>query len=359
MSTKINIPTAHKTKFENGIQHPTLHLWDAWSYIENNTVHLYCLAVSRIKQDGTALKPSERNDFPFHIRHFTSENNGTSWKDEGCFLNLKTIRQKHDYHSVWSGSVKPLANGKKLVAFTGLEKIDSNHKFLQNITLAISKDGYTIDQIENVTLSSPSRDWKEITNTGYYLNALNLGGNEGEVNGPILAWRDPFIFIDGAGKINLFWGGKVAPRKSALVRAIITESNEGYKISKLFPPTTVPDEEDFTQLELPKIVYDKERNLYYLIISTCNRLYEKQPDSEVDKGVRLYKSESIEGPWESLGDKILNSEHLFGLSILKTDFENNRLLCISPYTDAANDTLSLTFAPVFYVYLDTLRVEFL
>ncbi|MFK7809947.1 MAG: hypothetical protein AB8F74_19235 [Saprospiraceae bacterium] len=354
------IPTANTNIFENGIRHPLLYLWDAWSYTESEIMHLYCLAVSRFNPDGTILSPNDRNNVPFHIRHFTSENSGKTWKDEGCFLDLAAFPNKESYRTIWSGSVKPLPSGRKLVAFTSIEAVDSEHNFLQKIMLASSDDGYTVNQIADTDLSSPRRDWEEITKLGYYLDAPeHLGSNDGEGDGPILAWRDPFVFVDHTGESNLFWGGKVSLEKGALVRATLKEEGGNYKIKKLFPPVMVPDGESFTQLELPKVLLDKERKLYYLIISTCNRLYEGQSDSEVDKGVRIYKSDSIEGPWESLGPKILGSERLFGPTVLKADFENDRLLCTAPYTELAEDDLQLTFAPVFYIYLDNLKVEFL
>lgn len=354
------IPPPYHHNFENGIRHPLLHLWDAWSYVEADIMHLYCLAISRLKPDGTQLQPMERNDFPFHIRHFTSENAGSSWKDEGCFLKPEAWSKKFNSYTIWSGSIEVLPDGRKLVAFTALEKVDSNHRFLQNIVLAVSDDGYVIDQVADIALSSPRRDWEKITKKGYYLDVPEkLGSNTGEGGGPILAWRDPFVFLDNNEKINLFWGAKVSPTASALVRAKLKKDGPFYKITKLFPPVTVPDGNEFTQLELPKVLHDKEKELYYLIISSCNRLYEGQSDEEVDKGVRVYKSHSIDGPWKALGGKILGSENLFGPTVLKTDFKNNRLLCIAPYTDAAENNLSLTFSPVFYVYLDTLKVEFL
>ena len=354
------IPPPHNLKFENGICHPALYLWDAWSYMEGDVLHLYCLAVSRLKTDGTPLQPIERNEFPFHIRHFTSENDGRSWKDEGCFFKTELWSEKFNFYSIWSGSIEALPSGEKLIAFTALEKVDQDHNFLQNIAIAISDDGYVLDQIIDIALSSPLRDWKEITKKGYYLDVPEkLGSNAGEGGGPILAWRDPFIFLDKDKKVNLFWAGKISPTKSALVRAELKKDGELYKIAKLFAPMTVPDGNEFTQLELPKVLYDAEKGMHYLIISSCNRLYEGQSDQEVDKGVRVYQSNSIEGQWKSLGDKILGSENLFGPTVLKTDFKNNRLLCIAPYTDAAEKNLSLTFSPVFYVYLDTLKVEFL
>jgi hypothetical protein len=355
-----HIPKAYDQVFENGIRHPKLYLWDAWSYLEANTWHLYCLAVSRLKSDGTPLRPIERNDFPFHVRHFTSENAGRSWKDEGCYFEPGAWPKNFNFHTIWSGSIEPLPDGRKLVALTAPEKVDEEHSFIQNIVLGVSDDGYVIDEVADIALSSPRRDWEEITKKGYYLDVPEkLGSNAGEGGGPILAWRDPFIFIDKDKKINLFWGGKVDPTRSALVRAELKKDGSLYKIDKLLPPATMPDGNEFTQLELPKVLRDKENDLYYLIISSCNRLYEGQLDDEVDKGVRIYKSNTIEGQWEALGGKILGSQNLFGLTVLDTDFKNNRLLCIAPYTDAAESNLRLTFSPVFNIYLDTLKVEFL
>ncbi|RZW46890.1 MAG: hypothetical protein EX263_09050, partial [Flavobacteriaceae bacterium] len=328
------IPKAYEAKFENGIQHPELYLWDAWSFVENKVMHLYCLAIPRYKSDGSKLDPSERNDFPFHIRHFTSSNDGLSWKDEGCFFNSIQY-SKLNYRTIWSGCVKPMPNGKKLVAYTGIENADLDHKYIQNITLATSDDGHSVNTLVNKVLLSPSRDWKYITDKGFYLDVQdNLGSNQGEEGGPIMAWRDPFIYFDVKGKLNLFLAAKIRPRESALARITMNQREGLFELAELHPPIIVPDVEDFTQLEVPKILFDHDNETYYLIISTCNRLYENQPESEIEKEVRLYKSKNMNGPWVSLGENILNKENLFGLTVLKTDFKNNRLLCMAPYTEA-------------------------
>jgi len=356
---KNQIPDAYGEMFANGIRHPKLYLWDAWSYVEDNIIHLYSLAVSRLKPDGSVLHPNDRNDFPFHIRHFTSSDDGISWKDQGCFLNIDDT-SKLNFRTIWSGSVELMPNGQKLVAFTGLEKLDDNHRFRQNIALGISEDGFEVNTIQNQSISSPIRDWKSITDKGYYLDvADNLGSDLGEKDGPIMSWRDPFIFYDKQHKLNLFWAAKTSPRTGTMARATLKPNGTFFEIEVLHPPIAVPDIDDFTQLEVPKIVYDDLKGRYYLIIASCNRLYESQPDSEISKEVRAYTSKHIDGPWETLGDKILGKEHLFGITILKSDFKNNRLLCIAPYTEAASDDVMLTFAPPFYLYLDALRVEFI
>ena len=127
-------------------------------------------------------------------------------------------------------------------------------------------------------------------------------------------------------------------------------------ISELFEPVTVPDGHEFTQLELPKILHDHAGGRYYLLISTCNRLYEGQTDAEVDKRVRLYSSSSLNGPWVPAGkdgSTILRDDcHMFGLTVLNADFEAGELWCVSPHTDAADDERSLTISEPFAVKLE-------
>lgn len=355
----IFIPHSYPNKFYNGINHPDLYLWDAWSYYDEREIHLYCLALSRLKNDGTALEPHERNDYPFHVRHFTSADNGLSWQDQGCFLKPDQV-PNFDIKTIWSGSVKPMPNGDKLVGFTGLEKGDDKLRYRQYIAFAISKDGYTVHHFNDTILSSPSTDWQKIIDKGYYLDELNrIGHMDGEENGPIMAWRDPFVFYDKNEELNMFWAAKTAPRVGVMARVTVADINDVEHTTTLHPPISVPDQDQFTQLEVPKILFDDVSNTYYLMISTCNRIYENQPDSEINKEVRLYKSSSLNGPWQSLGDKILDTEHLFGATVLKSDFKNNRLLCMAPYTEKAEQSKQLTFAPVFYIDLNTLKVEFL
>lgn len=351
------IPTAFKGEFKNGIHHPQLYLWDAWSYHQNGVIHLYCLAVNRFKEDGTILDSSLRNSYPFHMRHFTSNDEGETWKDEGCFLKPTLGEGKHDSRTIWSGSVELLPNGKKLVAYTGVYQINEERWFLQNIALAISNDGFEINKIADEPLSCPKRDWDKITELGFYLDQQDkLGHNDGENGGPILAWRDPFVFVDTDENIHLFWAAKTGSHKNAMAHALLEKDDDLFRIAKLYPPITLPDGADFTQLELPKICFDNKKKRYYLIVSTCNRLYEGQSDEEVDKSLRLYWASSLDGPWEPCGQdgsRILKGSNLFGLTVLKTDFENNRLLCIAPYTDVAPNDLKLTFAKTFYLDLNT------
>jgi len=355
-----NIPVKHSATFKNGIRHPQLHLWDAWSYCEGGIIHLYCLAVPRFMEDGTKLDPADRNSYPFHMRHFSSHDDGETWKDEGCMLEPRLGENMHDSKTIWSGSVELLRDGRKLVAYTGIYNIDEDRTFLQNIALAISNDGTVIDQLPNEPLSCPIRDRKDILKMGYYLDPIEkLGHKDGEDGGPILAWRDPFVFVGLDSSVHMFWAAKVGPLQSALAHALLEKDGEAYRIAKLYPPVTLPDSDKFTQLELPKVYFDQENEEFYLIVSTCNRMYEGQSDDMVDKGLRLYRSRSLDGPWEAhfdTGSQILKDEFLFGLTVLRTDFENDRVLCIAPYTDSAAEENRLSFCQSFYLDLNEKKV---
>lgn len=356
-----NIPPQHKAVFAKGIQHPKLHLWDAWSYCEGVEIHLYCLAVPRFLKDGTQIDSSDRNSYPFHMRHFSSHDDGETWKDEGSILEPRLGENRHDSKTIWSGSAELLKDGRKLVAYTGIYNLDEDRTFLQNIALGISNDGFIINKLSKEPLSCPIRDREAICNAGYYLgSAERLGHKDGEDGGPILAWRDPFIYVDTDGSVHLFWAAKVGSLKSALAHALLKEDGEEYRLDKLFPPVTLPDSDQFTQLELPKVYFDPDRNVFYLIVSTCNRLYEGQSDDVVDKSLRLYRSGSIDGPWEAhfdSGSQILKDKFLFGLTVLKTDFSKDRLLCIAPYTESAIEEKSLTFCESFYLDLKSMNVR--
>ena len=356
-----DMPSADALVFEGAIVHPELYLWDSWSYQEHGTIHLYCLAISRTKQNGEALLPAERNNYPFHIRHFSSLDQGRHWKDEGCFQQPGKTSDGHDGRNIWSGSICLLPNGEKLAGFTGIFEIDDQRRYLQNISLGTSSSGY-MDSLLPSPLSCPIRDRKEILALGYYLDAEDrLGSNDGEEGGPVMAWRDPFLFIDSDQRINVFWSAKSGPGTGVIAQGLIAKGDEksGYSLEKLYPPMSLPDGESFTQAELPKIYFDDTQGIYYLIVSSCNRFFEGQPDSEVDKTIRLYKSNSMRGPWQiAVGNNsaIKGAEGLFGMTVLEPDFANDRLLCISPRTGSDDPNTAFTIVERFYLDLNTAAV---
>ncbi|MDN3638727.1 hypothetical protein QWY82_07900 [Simiduia curdlanivorans] len=354
------IPKPAEGVFVQGIDHPDLHLWDAWSCTDGDALHLYCLAVSRRLADGTPLKAETRNNHPFHIRHFRSDDAGLSWQDLGVFQQHQQAEDGHDSRSIWSGSVMRLNSGQWLFGYTGLRERGAQHSFVQSLAAGLSDDGMVLTLGSQQLLLCPERDYELIRSKGYYLdNRENLGSHQGEAGGPILAWRDPFMFYDLAGQLMMAWAAKKSATENAMGLARLSLEGGQIKINELMAPITLPDAQTFSQLEIPKIYVDPIKSRYLLIIAASTRTSEQQPDHEIEKTMRLYSSYSLTGPWQPGGTStsvIGNTPNYFAMTVLQTNFKAEQLSCISPTTEVANKPL--TFAAPFTIDLkDLSRAE--
>ena len=343
------LPTAFTKPFVEGIAHPDLMLWDSWCYAQNGRWHLYCLALSKTDDEGQRIYPEDRNQHQFHVRHFESKDKGRSWFDCGIFQQAQITPNGYFNRNIWSGSVLPLADGRFLTGFTGIRDVSEDVPFLQSIGIAVSNDGMRANHIQAEPISCPSRDYDDITELGYYLGPkASLGHKNGEEGGPILSWRDPFLFLDTDGSLQAVWSAKVSPTEGAMAHATLVETENGFEIETLHPPVTYPDGDLFTQAEVPKIYFNAQTGNYFCVLAACDRLYEGQDDSEVTKVTRLYRAKTLRGPWVSFehsGSRLEGLEHLFGGSIIETDFEAREMTMLAPYTEMADDDIKLTFAP--------------
>ena len=351
----VNVPEASATRFTKGIVHPDLWLWDSWTCKSEGKDHLYCLAFARKDSEGRPTSPAQRNDFTFHIRHFESEDAGASWHDRGAVVQSSSEPNVTLSDNIWSGSTLRHSDGTFLFAYTGLPRVSRDRRFLQTICIAESGAPDHVPGLPLTPVSDPVRDYDSIRTAGYFLGEREmLGANCGESGGPILAWRDPFLFMHG-DRIHALWAAKAAPLQPAVAHAILCRNDSGdFVVDELLPPMLLPDGDEFTQAEVPKIYFDASNQQYWLIISACNRISEDQPDDEIVKDQRLYVSESLRGPWiqyRGTTSVIPDIEHLFGASVMDADFAAGQLTLIAPYTEMANPSLQLTFAPVATVTL--------
>lgn len=343
------IPTYSQTHFHDGIKHPDLWLWDSWVCERDGVLNLYCLALNRQDAAGSAIRPADRNNFKFHVRRFTSSDGGQTWWDRGCFLAPADIGDGAFARNVWSGSAASLPDGRFLFAFTGVRELGPDRAFLQTLCVAAGETPDALATLPLTALSCPLRDYDAITATGYYLGPREaLGNNDGEAGGPILAWRDPFIFVDDSGVVHLFWSAKVSPTIPTIAHATLRETRAGFVIDRLSAPLRLPDADKFTQAEVPKVYEDRARHRYFLLIAACDRLFEGQADEEVTKVQRLYVAPSPFGPWSPHAPAcslLAGLDQVFGASVLKAAFERNEMTLVAPYTEQALTHLQLTFAP--------------
>lgn len=350
----VEIPPLSPGLFRHGISHPDLWLWDAWTVASGDTLTLFTLALARRNTKGEPITPGDRNHYPFHVRRFRSRDGGASWRDHGAFLSPGPAAGGVMAHNVWSGSAI-LSEGRLLFGFTGLRKPAPGRSFLQSICLApVAPEGAALTPSDTSVISDPEADYQEIIDAGYYLGALGtLGADKGEEGGPILAWRDPFLFARADGAIDAFWAAKTSATAPAVAHARLTRQGDSFRC-KLLAPISLPDGDDFTQAEVPKVYRDPGGAGYLLLISTCNRLREDQPDEEVTKEMRLYRAAAPEGPWRPYrGDDsiIPGIAHLFGGAFLSIERSANIATLFAPYTEMSAAEKRLTFAPPVYINL--------
>lgn len=343
------IPVATNFVFKNGIDHPDLWLWDSWTLHDpSGTLHLYCLALSKSTEDDTPITPPERNDYVFHVRHFVSTDAGTSWHDHGAVMTAGQVTDGSDARNVWSGSVLGLEDGRVAYGFTGIRDCGADRSFLQTICVATGPSPHEIDDLPPSAISCPFRDYDEIVGKGFYLGPREqLGSNMGEEGGPIMAWRDPFLFEDQAGHLHAVWSAKISPTVPAIAHARLKRNGRHISLVELSPPIELPDADLMTQAEVPKVYRDPVSGDWLLMISACDRRYEGQPDSELTHFHRLYRSANIQGPWVSVqleDSKLTGLGGLFGASLLQHDLSSGSLTVLGPFTENAGPEKQLRFA---------------
>lgn len=345
--SRVSIPAAYPSAFTDGIKHPQLWLWDSWVHREVDTLHLYCLALARQDASGASITPHQFNDYPFHYRHFSSEDDGHTWYDQGVVLTPGCLGDGSDSGNVWSGGVHPLPSERVLFAYTGISHASARRQFVQSIIIS-EGNASGPNALPTQAQSHPIRDREAILAAGYYLpDAEQIGSNDGEDGGPILAWRDPHIFEDSTGTLHCLWSAKVGPTEPAVAHAILKKSESGW-VTHLQPPILLPDADEYTQSEVPKLCRDGETGDLLMMISSCDRISEQQPDSEITKNLRLYRSESVRGPWKPAsehGSIIQGLEHHFGASFIDPVAKRYTVQLVSPYTVKAGEN-AMTFAPI-------------
>lgn len=347
------IPPPATQTFSHGIVHPDLFLWDSWCCETDSGFDLYCLALAKKDGNGQPILPSERNRYFFHIRHFYSADGGDQWLDQGCVQQPGTASDGHDARNIWSGSVLNLGATEKLHAYTGISQGSEDYPFIQSIAISHCRHGEA--HSKGTVVLCPVRDREQILKAGYYLpDPGSIGSKDGEEGGPILAWRDPFLFRDVDGTLMMAWAAKVAPGSGAVgLASLVMDEQYNCKVATLFPPVVLPDNNEFTQLEVPKIHFDPEAKRYILCTSTTDRQSESQPQSEVTMVMRLYYSDDLKSGWTPGGKEssvLAGVDNQFGMSVLHIDDEKNILHCFAPYTEKAGK-VQLSFPSKFLIDL--------
>lgn len=248
----------------------------------------------------------------------------------------------------------PLDDGRVAFGFTGVRDHGADQRFLQTICVATGPDAYSIDSMPKAAISCPLRDYDAIVGKGFYLGPhASLGSDLGEEGGPIMAWRDPFLFSDSAGDLQAIWSAKISPTRPAIAHARLKRDGKNVLLDELSSPIELPDADLMTQAEVPKLYRDPGSGDFLLMVSACDRRYEGQPDSELTHYHRLYRSTDVLGPWRAItsdNSKLPGLDGLFGGSIIGHDPALGSFKILGPYTENAGPEKQLQFAKPREVY---------
>lgn len=340
------IPGPWPVSFRDRIRHPDLWLWDSWLLRGDRQLDLFCLALSRRDRRGRAIRPDDRNRYQFHVRRFSSSDHAQSWQDKGCVATPGAMGDGSDSGNIWSGSALMLPDGRAIFAYTGIRVESAQRPFVQSLNIRVTRWPEIQSSVSESVISCSRRDRREIVDSGYYLGPIkSLGDEGGEEGGPILCWRDPFLFEDHDGRMLVFVAAKLAPSIPAIATVVLKCCEDKWLAEEILPPMLLPDRHEFTQAELPKIYCDSEAGRYLLLISSTNRKSECQPDSEIVKEHRLYIADSISGPWASYserGSSVPGLDGLFGGSFIDPRPKSGCLDMLSPYSELAPASVRLT-----------------
>ncbi len=318
------------------IQSPDFYVWDNWGFLaQDGRTHIYAQYCPK----ASCPTPEDRY-WQAEIHHFYSDDSGETWFDGGTALAINPDPNSFDAYVIWSGSALPLDDGRILMAYTGLkapepDSVPAGRRFAQqSIGLAVSDDGGFTFSRQGKPLVSAVLHYDELRQLGYYFGPKETLGLIDDPDGTFMTLRDPFLMLED-GILHIFFGAKKSilidgqeKIRNAIGHACITDHGR-LDQRVICRPISFSDESDFNQCELPNVF--KRGEYYYLIVSATLLHYIGEPDTDVDKTVRIYRSKAIDSGWEPFGADgshiILENkrDHLYGLNILYDASESNNL----------------------------------
>lgn len=330
------------------IESDTFYVWDNWGYMSKaGDLHIH----AQYCEKHLCEVPEDRY-WHAKIQHFVSMDKGESFMNRGTVIDVSKDSEHFDAFNIWSGCVYELDDGRVMSLYTGLSSSDkrlagNRRCALQSIGLAISHDGGVSFTKNPEPIISPIRDYELLRRLGYFLGPKESLGEIDDPDGTFMCLRDPELFVEDE-TIHMIFACKVACKgvssgiRNGVGHAVIKDFNNLSSI-EIMRPIFVAKETDYNQLELPGLF--KAGAKYYLVVSTTNLEYIGQPDTEVEKTVRIFVTDNLQtNQWNPFGDEgshiILNSSRdgIYGPKIIH-NYMKDVHYCFRPFV------VGETFAP--------------
>src|SRR5512135_1037754 len=296
------------------------YLWDNCVLEDAGELHRYALSAP------ADVPPEKRHDHA-SLRHAVSADGGASWEDRGIALQANRSGAWPDlaiwtYHAVLRGA--PSERKEFLLFVTGRSKADGE---LQRIGLARSADGHHF--------SPPKVVLNPTTKNGYNIT---------DCDRVVMAWRDPFVFLDRRdGRWHMLFAAKAAAASGEAIATVghAIAQDDNLEQWELQPPLQLP--RHYHQLEVPSLVW--RRGWYYLFVSTQDRPREAD-NAAKQAAFRGYVAPSLSGPWKlvyRVTDRIYGHE-IYAPHVFERKSRDREYAAVAFFSEGA--TLPITGTPI-------------
>ena len=322
---------------------PDTYRWDSGLYLPDCTQYPYVLRWVMATQEADPEKrhgqaylvllgrPKDSNEAFTRLGQLTSvENFGTAWS--GCIIGIPN----HELSWIWEmgpftehGNVNlpfEIQDQTLCMAFTSATRVENDPtKYQQRIMLGYidSNGGFQVAEKPLLDPQDPEAD--------------RLGYDTKIDSKVIQAWRDPYHFRDHEGKQHILFAAKYKPelqKKHPSISSFHPDRNsaighatfEGNKWV-LQPPILLG--KPSAQFELPTVV--QHNGSYYMFMLDADWGFEGDKQTKRFNSLKLYKSESVTGPWRPHGrqengkptatilDFTRDNLKVYGVSVLQDD----------------------------------------
>lgn len=293
---------------------PRFYLWDNWFVVYKKVIYRFTLQSPKIfpqghPRAGTAVGYDDRHELA-KIGLYTSSG-GSPWEYQGVVIEPENglgSENRFDSKVIWSGNAAVIGD-KMVVPYTGRSKNIGKDPWMQKIGMTVFDPA---TQTFTRMTRGPVLDPEAKDACGRNI-AEHLGYDLSSSKNVIMAWRDPYLYVEGQ-KVHMFFAAKKKlryPREenSAIGHAIA--STKDLTKWTLMPPLDLP--RAYSQMELPIVI--KQGGDYVLLSSVV-----EFTDQGRIQTLRAYRNTRFSGPWKPFsprGDLALQLNKVYGINVAK------------------------------------------
>lgn len=272
------------------LQLPNKWVWDFWLARDGADYHMFYL------QADKSLGDPDLRHWNVSVGHSVSQDLCTWIHLPDALAPTQGNDEAPDSYTTWTGCVIPY-NGLWIMYYTGTMRAEKG--LVQRVCMATSSDLIEWTKSEINPLVELDLRWYDGLKLAYWHDA---------------SWRDPWVFKDPAQELYHMLVTCRTNRGAPDGRGAIGHATSRNLINwQVQEPFLAPGW--FGEMEVPQIEYIGGR--YYLFCSVSTRFHSAlrltMPECEAQTGLSYFVSDSMLGPWQSLGNGFVGGHAGAGL----------------------------------------------